>query len=277
MTKQIYNTSTRSLEADLIDLKEEDFYTGYRNITPHSVDLITADPNFGILKTVTWDSPLDWGMTERVMAELLSHSGQVIIFCNFKLMLELMRVFGAYLEFRHFHIWQKSSAMCSSALSPVPNGEFILVFKSKGVKPSNLVFNPKATLQLGKPYSKQNHNRDVSIRQEKKPEIDINVTGERHIKQVIQAPSKPNMLKAERTSHPTQKPLVLMRELIRVYSNPGQLVVSPFAGSGTDLIAAHMEGRKSIGYENNLENYEEAAGRIKQYLSQGDLFRADAS
>ena len=93
----------------------------------------------------------------------------------------------------------------------------------------------------------------------------------------MKSTSKPNLTKEERMNHPTQKSLVLMRELIRVYSNPGQLVVSPFVGSGTDLIAAHMEGRRAIGWENNPENYEEAAGRIKQYLSQGDLFRADAS
>ena len=68
-----------------------------------------------------------------------------------------------------------------------------------------------------------------------------------------------------------------MRELIRVYSNPGQLVLSPFAGSGTDLIAAEIEGRRSIGFELNQDYYDEAVARIAQYRSQGDLFRVDAS
>lgn len=262
---------------DPIKIIHGDFYSECNIIKPHSVDLITADPNYGTLKTVAWDTPLDWVLTEKVLADLLSNTGQVVIFCNFKLMLHIMSVFGKHLEFRHFHVWQKSSSICSSGMAPVPNGEFILIFRKKGIKPSQLVFNPKETLQRGKPYVKKNYNREVSIRGEMKPEVDINVSGERHIKQIIQAPSKPNFVKSERSKHPTQKPLILMRELIRVYSNPGQLVVSPYTGSGTDLIAAHMEGRNSIGFENNPENYEEAAGRIKQYLSQGDLFRADAS
>jgi len=255
----------------------EDFFQGYKNITPGTVDLLTVDPPYGILKTVEWDNPLDWEITERTFSDLLSPTGQAIIFCNFKLMVKILTIFGEYLEFRHFHVWLKSCALPTSQYSPIPNSEHILVFKKRAVKPSELVFNPKATLQRGKPYSKKNINRDVSIRQEQKPEVDVNATGERHIKHIIVAPSKPNMLKVERTSHPTQKPLVLMRELIRVYSNPGQLIVSPFAGSGTDLIAAELEGRRSIGFELNLDYYEEAVARIAQYRSQGDLFRADAS
>lgn len=255
----------------------DDFYEGYHNISSGTVDLLTVDPPYGVLKKVDWDTPLDWKITELVFADLLTPTGQAIIFCNFKLMLEIINTFGGLLEFRHFHIWYKSSALPTSQYSPIPNSEHILVFKKKGVKPSELVFNPKATLQRGKPYKKKNLNREVSIRSETKPEVDINETGERHIKQVLTAQTKPNMVKAERSSHPTQKPLLLMRELIRVYSNPGQLIVSPFAGSGTDLIAAEMEGRKCIGYELNQDYYDEAVSRIAQYRSQGNLFRIDAS
>jgi len=254
-----------------------DFYFESEKIVSSSVDLLTIDPPYGILKTIEWDTSLDLKMTEKIFANLLAPNGQAIIFCNFKLMIELINTFGTKLEFRHFHVWCKSSALPTSQYSPTPNSEHILVFKKKGVKPSELIFNAKATLQRGKPYRKVNHNQNVSIRTEIKPKVDINETGERRIKHVIMAPSKPNMIKSERTTHPTQKPLLLMRELIRVYSNPGQLIVSPFAGSGTDLIAAHMEGRKSIGFENNDENYQEAIARIKQYLSQGDPFRLEAS
>jgi len=254
-----------------------DFFVEQRNLIPEETDLILVDPPYGVLKTVDWDKPLNWELTERIFADLLNPTGQAIIFCNFKLMMQIMGTWGKYLEFRHFHVWHKSCALPISQYSPIPNSEHILVFKKKGVKPSELVFNPKETLQRGKPYVKRNKAREVSIRQEIKPEVDFNETGERHVKQVLMAPSKPNMLKAERTSHPTQKPLLLMRELIRVYSDLGQLVVSPFAGSGTDLIAADMEGRRCIGYELNEDYYEEAIARIAQFRSQGDLFRIDAS
>jgi len=259
------------------DLVLGDFHDESKLLDSGTVDLLTVDPPYGVLKTVEWDTPLDWEVTEKVFADLLTPIGQAIIFCNFKLMIEILNIFGDYLEFRHFHVWYKSSALPTSQYSPIPDSEHILIFKKRGVKPSDLVFNSKATLQRGKPYSKKNINRDVSIRQEMKPAVDVNETGERHIRHILEAVSKPNMVKAERTSHPTQKPLQLMRELIRVYSNPGQLIVSPFAGSGTDLIAADMEGRRCIGYELDEAYYKEAVARIAQYHSQGDFFRLDTS
>jgi len=266
------------MNKDNIKIRHADFYSECNNIKPHSVDLITADPNYGTLKTVAWDTPLDWKVTEKAFYELLTPTGQAIIFCSFTLMIEILNTFGTYLELKHFHVAHRSSAFPTSQYAPIPNAEFILVIKRVGVLPSQLVFNPRETLQHGgKPYKKRNYQRDVSIRQERKPEYDINTTGSRFITQIIKSTSKPNMRKEERTKHPTQKSLILMRELIRVYSNPGQLVVSPFGGSGTDLIACHMEGRRSIGFELDPVNYQEAAQRIEQYLAQGDLFRADAS
>lgn len=62
---------------------------------------------------------------------------------------------------------------------------------------------------------------------------------------------------------PGQKPLVHMRALMRDYTRPGDLVVDPYAGTGTTLIAASIEGRRSIGAERNPETYEIAAGRLR--------------
>lgn len=47
--------------------------------------------------------------------------------------------------------------------------------------------------------------------------------------------------------HPTQKPLELMDRIVRLFTNPGDVIVDPFAGSGTTLIAAKNAGRDYIG------------------------------
>src|SRR6185503_15948862 len=60
--------------------------------------------------------------------------------------------------------------------------------------------------------------------------------------------SKPHGLKSV---HPTQKPLELMLWLVRSYSNPRHLVLDPFMGSGTTLVAAKMSGRRAIGIDSN--------------------------
>lgn len=46
--------------------------------------------------------------------------------------------------------------------------------------------------------------------------------------------------------HPTEKPSDLMRQLIRVVSAPGGLILDPFAGSGTTGVAAALEGRRCL-------------------------------
>jgi site-specific DNA-methyltransferase (adenine-specific) len=58
------------------------------------------------------------------------------------------------------------------------------------------------------------------------------------------------------------KPLWLMRAIIRDYTRPGDLVCDPFAGSGTTLIAAAIEGRRAVGAELDPETYEKARRRI---------------
>jgi len=49
--------------------------------------------------------------------------------------------------------------------------------------------------------------------------------------------------------HPTVKPVALMRHLVRLVTPPGGVVLDPFAGSGTTLVAAILEGLDCIGIE----------------------------
>jgi site-specific DNA-methyltransferase (adenine-specific) len=56
---------------------------------------------------------------------------------------------------------------------------------------------------------------------------------------------------AENTAHPTQKPEKLIAKLILASSNQGDLVLDPFAGSGTTAVVAKKLDRKYIGIEHN--------------------------
>lgn len=60
------------------------------------------------------------------------------------------------------------------------------------------------------------------------------------------------------------KPLWLMRAIIRDYTRPGDMIVDPFAGGGTTLIAAAMEGRSAIGAEIDPKTYDLAQKRIRR-------------
>ena len=62
--------------------------------------------------------------------------------------------------------------------------------------------------------------------------------------------------------HPTQKPLELMKYLIKTYSNEGDMVLDNTMGSGTTCLAAKNLNRKFIGIEKELKYYELAVGRV---------------
>lgn len=49
--------------------------------------------------------------------------------------------------------------------------------------------------------------------------------------------------------HPTQKPVELLTKLIELFTDPGDVVIDPVAGSGSTLIAAERLGRKAYGFE----------------------------
>jgi len=67
-----------------------------------------------------------------------------------------------------------------------------------------------------------------------------------------------------RNHHPTVKPLELMRWLVRLVTLPGELVLDPFAGSGTTGMACVAEGRSFIGIELDPEYAKIAERRIRQ-------------
>ncbi|MFN8473364.1 MAG: site-specific DNA-methyltransferase [Anaerolineae bacterium] len=67
---------------------------------------------------------------------------------------------------------------------------------------------------------------------------------------------------AERTGYPTQKPLALLRRIIAASSDAGDIVLDPFAGSGTTLLAAEMLGRRWLGIEAGAAGVAVARARL---------------
>lgn len=64
--------------------------------------------------------------------------------------------------------------------------------------------------------------------------------------------------------HTTQKPEPLMRELVALFTDAGDLILDPFMGSGTTLVAAKRLGRRAIGIEREEKYCEVAAKRLQQ-------------
>lgn len=67
--------------------------------------------------------------------------------------------------------------------------------------------------------------------------------------------------------HPTQKPVDLLMRLIEIFTDKGDVVIDPVAGSGTTLIAAEELNRKAYGFEIKKNFYKDAVKLIEEVKS----------
>lgn len=85
---------------------------------------------------------------------------------------------------------------------------------------------------------------------------------------------KPDELKYGK--HPTQKPIKVLSRMIELSSRPGDIMLTPFAGAGSECVAAKMTGRHYIGFETEEEYCkisEERLAHTEQENEQMNLFQ----
>lgn len=70
----------------------------------------------------------------------------------------------------------------------------------------------------------------------------------------------------ERVGYPTQKPVLLLKQIIKITTNEGDLVVDPFCGSGTTCVAAKSMNRNFIGIDTSQDAVELAKRRLDEMI-----------
>jgi site-specific DNA-methyltransferase (adenine-specific) len=107
---------------------------------------------------------------------------------------------------------------------------------------------------VGKSVYQRNENGDIVIGQEKKgvPLSDVwNIP-------FLNPKAK------ERVGYPTQKPILLLEQIIRISTDEGDCVLDPCCGSGTTLVAAKLLGRAYIGLDISMEAVKLSRKRVLQ-------------
>ena len=237
-----------------------------------SIDLILCDPPYGVLnrnnKSADWDQQLDLQRMWDLYRWVLKPNGCVVLFSQGLFTADLIQSNRDW--FRYTLVWDKNRPVgfLNAKRMPLRQHEDICVFY-----PGKATYNPQMRQCLP---SERNHSRGradgESVANRCYGDFTYNkqdITDLKYPTSILQFPrdhSKQGML------HPTQKPIDLMRYLVRTYSNEGYTVLDNCMGSGTTLVAAIMEGRKYIGIEKQKKYYEIAEQRIKQQLAQPKLF-----
>jgi DNA modification methylase len=70
-----------------------------------------------------------------------------------------------------------------------------------------------------------------------------------------------------RSGHPTAKPVELLIKMLRDFTDPGDVILDPFAGAGNHGVAALAIGRRYIGIESNAEHVATARKKLESAAS----------
>jgi len=155
------------------------------------------------------------------------------------------------LQYRRQIIWNYENGWSRSQKSLATHYEPIMWFS----KSSTFTFNP-----IREPYKSQDRLRHPIYKNGKQwiPNPEGRLAGD-----VWKFPTLAGRRFAgEKVDHPTQKPLALTERIIQHFSNPGDLVVIPFAGSGTECVSALQNGRHYWAAELNPDYLSLAKDRL---------------
>jgi len=140
-----------------------------------------------------------------------------------------------------------------SDYKPLPVHENIWVFSNRDILVSDLTYNIKEISRKGG-YIRKGKTSPSETRSNMKPST-FRVKKQRMPRSVLKFRNM-TALPHERLGHPTQKPIALIKFLIKGHSNKGDTIFDPFLGSGTTMKGAQELGRSCIGIEIESEYIE---------------------
>jgi len=214
------------------------------------VDAVITDPPYGTTQC-KWDAVVPF---EPMWSELLRVTSADSAICLFA-----QNPFSAALissnpsMFKYNWVWEKpqGTGHLNAKKYPLKNHEDICVFCSRPH-----FYDPQ--FDVGKPY-KQKSGRGSENYGDQVQVITDN-EGIRYPKTVLKfTPDRDKV-------HPTQKPVDLLRYLIRTYTKKDEVVLDFTCGSGTTLVAAVLEGRKFIGIEKEEKYFDIACRRVQDAI-----------
>ena len=217
-----------------------------KKLPDRCIDLVLTDPPYGTTSN-EWDKVVDfWSEFRRISR------GGSIVFSSQPYTSEL--ICANKKEYKCSWIWNKGMTgnFAIAKYQPLKVHEEICVFGD--VKYNPIMRKGKARFKggsfkgnsnTGNLTSSKHYSEDyypISI-------LDFNNAGNRNDSQ-----------------HPTQKPVSLLAYLIQTYSNPDDIILDPFLGSGTTVVAAKQLGRNYIGIEISEKYCSIARERLRQEI-----------
>ena len=227
-------------------------------IDDKSIDMICTDLPYEQTARNEWDRiiPFDllWNQYERIIKD----NGAIVLFGNGMFTADLMH--SNRKLWRYNLIWQKTqpTGFLNAKRMPLRSHEDICIFYK-----SLPIYNPQMTDGHARKVSKAEHKRGC------KETTDYGSYGLTTYDSTQRYPrSVWTFAKDIQKSalHPTQKPVALIEELIKTYTNVGDLVLDSCAGSCTTAVAAINTGRNYICFEKDEKIFEIGRNRVNDII-----------
>ena len=233
------NTTHKLYNSDLFDAGITD-----------KINMVLTDLPYGTTNA-KWDSVLDLGKFWDYLSPLRTPTTPVLLFAQ----TPFDKVLGCsnIKELKYEWIWEKGNATghLNAKKMPMKAHENILCFYEKPP-----TYNPQKTEGHTLKESKDNLGGSELYGVSKKRNYS---STSRYPRDVLKFASDKQKLNI----HSTQKPLELLRYMIRTYTNVGDTVLDATAGSCSVAVAAYLEGRNSICIEKEGNHYNDAVRWVK--------------
>ncbi|MDR5735919.1 site-specific DNA-methyltransferase [Caballeronia sp. LZ025] len=253
--------SAGALQGAGIDIRNRDFLADAANIPDASIDLIVADPPYGLGKDygndsdmLSGDAFLEWTYRWLDMAiPKLKKSGSLYIFCTWQYSPELFVFLKRRMMMVNEIVWDRRVPSMGGTTrkytSVHDNIGYFAVSRDYyfDLDPVRIPYDAA---------TKKARSRKI-FEGSKWLELGYNPKD-------VWSVSRLHRQHAERVDHPTQKPLEIVERMVLASCPPGGRVLDPFMGSGTTAVACARHGRLFTGYEINADYCAIAEGRIAQ-------------
>jgi site-specific DNA-methyltransferase (adenine-specific) len=235
----------------------EDCLEGMKKIPDGVVDAIICDLPYGTT-SCQWDVVIPFDQLWEQYHRICKPNAAIILFGS--------EPFSSFLrmsnldEYRYDIYWEKERLTNINQVKRRVGKtvETISIFYK-----SQCTYNPQMTIYTGTPRTNKVKNGKLGKLTDgsEKPVFEYKDNGLRYPTQVWKF--QRDCLTSN--IHPTQKPVALIQQLIKTYTNEGELILDNCMGSGTTAIATILENRRFIGFELDKEYYDKANERIADY------------
>lgn len=224
-----------------------DMFQSIDDIPDHSIHLILTDPPYNLSQYSTGNMHFSWRKDinndlatwdEKVFKpeellddfiRILKPEGNIFAFCSYNMLGKWHEAFDPFFDTFQFMVWHKTNPVPKVRKAGFLNScELIVCMWNKGH-----IWN----------FTRQNEMHNF-----------------------IETPICMGHERVREPTHPTQKPLKVLQHIIKIASNPNDLIFDPFMGVGSSGVAALREKRRFLGIEIHEGYYKKAEERLEEEL-----------